>query len=554
MLHDSVLWSDHFFYRVLQARECSCQQTSLPKRSLREQITLVRGHDHTGGYLTMWRAAMPLAGLALAVTAELQLGAMTPFGPAGVVINVRDYGAAGDGIHNDTVPIRSALAAASAHSDVVQVLFPAGTYLTAAVFLPDKNNLDIHLDTGATLLGSILWDDFPWMVNPSVEGGVWRASLFNGNGTCKKAIDATDPSRLYGPISPSYIQANVQTPTGGSFVCSEWVRLTNVSLTGFGTIDGQGYAWWYNPAFNNHRSEMIRPIAIDSLRLYDVHMINSPSWTNRPILCNDVHARNITVIAGVDVDAKEYSGHNVDGFDPDSCQNVLLEDSYIRAGDDCVAVYSTAGPTLDVLVRNITCFTPISVTHGIETRRVAFENVTVRGDWGAAPPHPGYLPRWWKTAMRIKSDRHTNITMSDISYTGITAIDVDLGVNIELSYACQNMSGSDHDYQLCRQSWTKIPGVTPKVGDIQYHDIRIMGGWRAGWIECLPESPCHNVTVTEMTVTPLTKLGRVRAGLPADQDDGHVNPWICEDLASGSASGTVPAPTAEFCPGLTSHV
>jgi polygalacturonase len=477
------------------------------------------------------------------------LQAETPFGPAAAVINIRDYGAVGDGLHNDTIPIRDALAAAASQPGIVQVLVPAGTYLTAAIFLPDKDNIDIHVDTGATLLGSTRWDDFPWMVNSGVTGGVWRAGFINGNGTCLKPVDAEDPSRIYAPVSPSYVKPDVLTPAGGSFICNEWVRLTNVSITGSGTIDGQGYAWWYNPAYNNHRSEMVRPIAVNGLRLYDIHMINSPSWTNRPILCNDVHARNITVIAGVDVDAKAYSGHNVDGFDPDSCQDVLLENSFIRAGDDCVAVYSTAGPTLNVLVRNITCFTPITVTHGIETRGVAFENVTVRGDWGAPPVHPGYLPRWWKTAMRVKSDRHTNITMSNISYTGITAIDVDLGVNIELSYACQNMSGSDHDYQLCRESWTKLPGVTPKVSGISYQDIQINGGWRAGWIECLPEAPCHGVTVSNMVVTPLSAQGRVRAGLSA-AGATEANGWVCEDLETSSASGTTPAPTAAQCPGL----
>ena len=31
----------------------------------------------------------------------------------------------------------------------------------------------------------------------------------------------------------------------------------------------------------------------------------------------------------------------MDGVDPDNCANVTIEDSTIRAGDDCIAIYST---------------------------------------------------------------------------------------------------------------------------------------------------------------------------------------------------------------------
>jgi len=140
-----------------------------------------------------------------------------------------------------------------------------------------------------------------------------------------------------------------------------------------------------------------------------------------------------------------------------------------------------------------------------------------------------------------------------VVYRGIRAVDVDLGANIELSYACQNASGSDHDYQLCRQAWTVEPGVTPRVSGIRYEDIRIDGGWRAGWLECLPESPCHNVTVDGMTVTPLSAEGRRRAGLGAASAADDVHPWVCEDVKDSSARGTVPAPLPAFCPGVAAE-
>ncbi len=44
---------------------------------------------------------------------------------------------------------------------------------------------------------------------------------------------------------------------------------------------------------------------------------------------------------------------------------------------------------------------------------MTFEDCTVNGDWGG--DHT-YKPRWWKTALRLKSDRHTNGTLQNIQY------------------------------------------------------------------------------------------------------------------------------------------
>ena len=70
----------------------------------------------------------------------------------------------------------------------------------------------------------------------------------------------------------------------------------------------------------------------------DITFRASPEWTIHPLLCTDVLAERITIESGQFDGDKEYTGHNVDGFDPDSCTNVVLRDSHIHAGDDCVAM------------------------------------------------------------------------------------------------------------------------------------------------------------------------------------------------------------------------
>ena len=203
-----------------------------------------------------------------------------------------------------------------------------------------------------------------------------------------------------------------------------------MTLDGGGVIDGQGHAWWWasdagSPAAKQ-RPDMIQPALVNGLTLRDLTFRASPNWSVHPLLCTDVLASNIRIESGQFDQDGEYQGHNVDGFDPDSCTGVVLENSVINAGDDCVAIYSVRGPTSDVVVRNVTCHTPLSITHGNwGTSDVLFEDCTVRGDWGG--DHT-YKPRWWKTALRLKSDRHTNGTLQNIAYRNINAIGVDIPI------------------------------------------------------------------------------------------------------------------------------
>lgn len=71
---------------------------------------------------------------------------------AGIIFfNVRDQGATGDGKTLDTAPLQAAInACAGAGGDTVY--FPAGTYLSGTLVL--KSQVTLHLDAGATLLGS----------------------------------------------------------------------------------------------------------------------------------------------------------------------------------------------------------------------------------------------------------------------------------------------------------------------------------------------------------------------------------------------------------------
>ena len=89
-------------------------------------------------------------------------------------------------------------------------------------------------------------------------------------------------------------------------------------------------------------------------------------------------------------------------------------------------------------------------------------------------------------------------------------------------YPCQNQSGTAN-YELCRAHYPVEPGIRPHIRDIALAGVTGVGGvWRAGWLNCLPESPCRNVTV---------------AGVAAPGALG----WRCEHVRGGEIAQSLGA-------------
>ena len=63
--------------------------------------------------------------------------------------NIREFGACGDGVTEDTAAIQSAVDAAAKTGG--KVIVPPGNYLTGSLFL--KSGIEFHLEKEAVLLG-----------------------------------------------------------------------------------------------------------------------------------------------------------------------------------------------------------------------------------------------------------------------------------------------------------------------------------------------------------------------------------------------------------------
>ena len=195
--------------------------------------------------------------------------------------NVTNYGAVGDGKTMNTAAIQKTIAAASAAGGGM-VLIPAGKFLTGPFTLASSINL--HLAKDASILIS---DD---LTNyPSAKGRYQDSITANG--------------------------------------------AHDLEISGEGTIDGQGHAWWAAFRANSsmtHRPYMIKFSNCTRVLVHGVTLSNSPMFHLVPQNCTDVTIQGITIKPPADAP-------NTDGIDP-SGWNFLITGCTIDTGDDNIAI------------------------------------------------------------------------------------------------------------------------------------------------------------------------------------------------------------------------
>jgi len=216
--------------------------------------------------------------------------------------NAVDYGAVADGKTLCTKALQKAVDACAAAGGGT-VYFPAGKYLSGAIFL--KSNVTLHIGEGATLLASTNFEDFPpfkprWRI---LSDDTKRSSLITG------------------------------------------IDLKNIAVTGRGTLNGQGKPWWEALRKDKNRKEgqkkiltYGRPRVINLYRCHNVLLqgvtiVDSPSWTVHPVGCENLVVDGISII-------NPESGPNTDGVNPESCRNVRISNCFIDTGDDCITLKS----------------------------------------------------------------------------------------------------------------------------------------------------------------------------------------------------------------------
>lgn len=208
------------------------------------------------------------------------------------IFNIIDYGAVSDGRTVCTEAINDAVKACEGKGGGI-VFIPQGRFLTGPIEL--KSNVHLYLSSGSCLA----FIDDP-NAYPVVEAR-WEGS----------------EGQVYMPM-----------------IFGE--DINNVTISGYGTLDGQGSFWW--KAFKEKQLPHPRPRLISfensaNIRIENISCIYSPSWTINPVRCSNVSIQGINIKNPSD-------SPNTDGINPDSCSNVRISNCHIDVGDDCIAIKS----------------------------------------------------------------------------------------------------------------------------------------------------------------------------------------------------------------------
>ncbi len=245
-------------------------------------------------------------------------------------LNVRHFGAKGDGRQLETTFLQQAIDRAGEAGGVV--VFPSGTYLSGTLYL--RSNVTLRFEKGATLLGSTALQDYP---ENSPDYTFFR------KGTIKRAL-----------------------------IYAEGCK--NITLEGEGTVDGQGAAF-KEPTEKGVSSYSVRPYVIwmiqcTNIRVQGLRLQNSALWMQHYMACEKIFIH--------DIDVYNHSNKNNDMMDIDGCRDVIISDCRGDTDDDGITLKSThAQPNENIAISNCIISSHCNAIKCGTESNAGFKNITI---------------------------------------------------------------------------------------------------------------------------------------------------------------------------------
>ncbi|KAK0205301.1 glycoside hydrolase family 28 protein [Desarmillaria ectypa] len=255
----------------------------------------------------------------------------------------------------------------------------------------------------------------------------------------------------------------------------------NITLSGGGTLDGAGQAWYDAFASN---SSLRRPIILTIYQatnalVEDIQMVNGPMWFNLVYESNDVTYSNINITA---VSTSKNKIANTDGWDIYRSDTVVIQNSSVLNGDDCVSFKPN---TTNVLVSNLNC----NGSHGISVGSLGqysgifdiVENITATGISMSNAQNGARIKAW--AGSGVGSGIVKNITFT----------------NFEVSKV-DNPIVIDQCYMTSSSECSKFPSNT-FIKDVWFNDVfGTSSGATVASLKCSPDGRCTNVNVNDLNL------------------------------------------------------
>ncbi|RYY48130.1 MAG: glycoside hydrolase family 28 protein [Chitinophagaceae bacterium] len=419
--------------------------------------------------------------------------------------NIIKYGAKADGITLNTKAINAAIDACNKKGGGV-VVIPKGFWLTGPIVL--KSNVNLHLQRNAMLQFTKDKSQYP-LVETNWEG-----------------LPAV---RNQSPISAT--------------------NQTNIGITGFGIIDGDGGAWravkkekltesqwkklvasggvlredkkmWF-PSEEFARGEatkkpgviydgksidaykdikdFLRPNLVvltkcDRILLQGVTFQNSPAWCLHPLMSTNITIQNISV-------KNPWFAQNGDGLDIESCRYVLVENSVFDVGDDGICIKSGRDeegrkrgmPTEDVIIRHCTVYNShggfvIGSEMSGGARNIFVDDCSFIGS---------------DIGLRFKTTRGRggvveNIFINNISMKNIPGE----AILFDMYYMAKDpivLAGETRETP--KVELLPVTEATPQFKNIYIKNMVCDGAEKALFVRGLPEMKIHNINLENITIS-----------------------------------------------------
>ena len=378
-------------------------------------------------------------------------------------LSVKDFGAVGDGVTDDTAAIQNTIFACPANG---RVLVPAGTYFVRPLVL--KSDMTLDLQEGATLLGDTCEEHYailPGEIHDAQTGIEHQISTWEGNPF---------------PCRQSFISAH---------------HAKNLTILGRGVIDGnaQNSTWW-----NDVKTRKIgRPKLVffnncENITFHGILGKNSACWNFHPFFCKKVYFYDIAVEAPA-------NSPNTDGTDPESCHDVRYIGVRFSVGDDAIAIkagkmymgmkYQT--PATAHVVRN--CL--MEYAHGAVV--LGSEMSGGIKDLSVSQCLFSHTDR----GLRIKTRRGRGkyAIIDGVEFSNIRMDNVKTPIVMNMYYFCDP---DGHEEIVWSKEPHPVDDTTPYLGAFTFRDMECTDcEWAAGYFYGLVERPIGSVNIENVSFT-----------------------------------------------------
>lgn len=377
------------------------------------------------------------------------------------VFNVRDFHAIPDGKTFCTKAIQEAVDKCGAAGGGT-VYLPPGTYLSGTIEL--RSHVALHLEAGATILGSSTKDDYP--VRKSKTDS--RTNRYN----LRSLILAED--------------------------------LEHIAITGRGTLDGNGNF------FKDRRHDGERPLILRMNNCRDVlveniTMQNSGFWNQHYLVCERVRVRGIRVW--------NHATYNVDAIDIDGCRDFIVSDCFFDSDDDAVCLKGTLDrPCENVQIMNCTISSHCNAIKFGTDSSGGFKDITISNCSIVSPHGSQVIYGLQRGISGISLELVDGGAMERIAISNITIEGVEVPIFVRLGARGSGMFPSEAEAQAGHS--------VGHIRDVSLSNIIATGAGKTGCsIVGIPGHEVENISLSNITIR--SEGGGERAWADVDVQEFH---------------------------------